>query len=237
MIMDDMNCLSARRIITTDLTDKSPAFVKHLGACPQCKSFYERQLKFNNTLKKAVEVDVPEGLAARILVEHKLNKKKANDQKFRWSAIAASALLVLVVSSVTTLHSPPALADAIVEHVKYDTGAFANSYDVTLEQLNLLLKPHGIQADATIGKATNAGNCLIDGKVGAHIVFAGKNAPVTLVVMPEKLGKKDSVKINDNVYKGSLMSTKKGTLALLSEDEESLTLFEEKVRTSLMTFI
>ena len=33
-----------------------------------------------SSYKKAVEVDVPEGLAARILVEHKLNKKKSNDQ-------------------------------------------------------------------------------------------------------------------------------------------------------------
>ena len=91
--MDDMNCLSARRIISTDVTDKSAAFVQHISSCESCKAFYERQLKFNSVLKKAIDIDVPDGLAARVLVEHKLNSKKESKQKFQWGAIAASMML------------------------------------------------------------------------------------------------------------------------------------------------
>ena len=235
--MAEMNCLSARRIISTDVSDKSEEFTRHVSSCDSCKSFYEKQLKFNGALKKAFEVEVPEGLAARILVEHKLNNKKASSEKFRWGAIAASVVLAFVVSAVSTFHSPPALADAILAHVKYDDAAFDIKPGITLEELNQLLKPHGVRADANIGKATNAGNCVIEGKVGAHIVFAGENAPVTLIVVPESLEDSERVLIDDQQYKGILLSTRKGTLALLSEDEDSLKIFEERLRVSLMTFI
>ena len=73
--MEEMNCLSARRIISTDVRQKDATLAQHLNECASCSAFYERQLKFNNKLTQAVEVDVPEGLAARILVEHKLNQK------------------------------------------------------------------------------------------------------------------------------------------------------------------
>ncbi|MDW3094399.1 MAG: DUF3379 family protein [Gammaproteobacteria bacterium] len=237
--MDDMNCLAARRIITTDITDKSSAFVSHVNGCPTCKSFYEKQLKFNSVLKKAVDVDVPEGLAARILVEHNLNKKKEKEgaNKFRWSAIAASVILVFAVSIVSTINTPPAIAEVILEHAHEELWVLEDKGHVTLESLNQLLKPHGVRANENIGYATHAGNCVIQDQVGVHIVFAGENAPVTLIVFPKELDNEKSVRISDHFFKGVLMNTNKGTLAILSEDEESLKLFEARLNSSLMTFI
>ncbi len=234
-----MNCLAARRLITTDITDKSSAFVSHIASCQTCKSFYEKQIKFNSILKKAAEVDVPEGLAARILVEHNLNKKKEREgvNKFRWSAIAASVMLVFAVSIVSTINTPPAIAGVILEHVHDELWVLEDKGHVTLESLNQLLKPHGVRADENIGYATHAGHCKIQDQLGAHIVFAGENAPVTLIVFPQALDSEESVRISDHFFKGVLMSTKKGTLALLSEDEESLKKFEARLADSLMTFI
>lgn len=231
-----MNCLSARRIISTDINQKSVAFAQHLHACASCKSFYERQLKFNRTLTEAVEVDVPEGLAARVLVEQRIHQKKSRDKKYRWTAMAASIMLVFAVGVVTTLHSPPTLASVIVEHVKTEASILHDQHNVTLAELNELLKPHGVRADASIGRATHAGNCLIQGKLGAHLVFAGKNAPVTLIVISHELGK-DKVTIDDEEFKGVIISTQRGVLALLSEDKESMMEFEQRLHQSLMTFI
>ena len=235
--MDDMNCLAARRIITTHITDKSSAFVQHVASCATCKSFYEKQLKFNSVLKKAVEIDVPEGLASRILVENNLHKKKQSIQKYRWSAIAASVMLVFAVSIVTTFNASPAIAGVILEHVHDELWVLEDKGHVTLESLNQLLKPHGVKADDNIGYATHAGNCLIQGKMGVHIVFAGENAPVTLIIFPESLDHEKSVRISDHFFKGVLMGTNQGTLAVLSEDEESLKKFEARLNASLMTFI
>ena len=235
--MDEMNCLSVRRIISTNVRDDSEDFVQHLAQCPACKSFYEKQLKFNGELKKAFEVDVPEGLAERVLVELNLNEKKERKHKYQWLAMAASILIVFVVFSTTTLHSPPALADAILEHVKYDVNALQENAQISLQTLNQLLKPHGVRADENIGQATHAGNCVIQDSMGAHIVFAGKNAPVTLIIVPEKLNDKEPVTIDDQQFKGVLMSTKNGTLGIVSEDQESLLEFKQRMKTSLMTFI
>ena len=233
-----MNCLSVRRIIATGITDKSNEFTEHVASCPACKSFYEKQLKFNSAIKKAVEVDVPEGLAARIMVEHQLNQKKEESKKkYSWSAMAASIMLVFAVATVTTLQSPPAIAGVILEHVHDEMWILEDKGHVTIESINQLLKPHGVRADENIGYATHAGNCIIQDKLGVHIVFAGENAPVTLILFPEPLDRSKTVKIGDEIFKGVLMNTKKGTLALVSEDQVSLEKFADQLKTSLMTFI
>lgn len=150
-----MNCLSVRRIIATGITDKSNEFTEHVASCPACKSFYEKQLKFNSAIKKAVEVDVPEGLAARIMVEHQLNQKKEESKKkYSWSAMAASIMLVFAVATVTTLQSPPAIAGVILEHVHDEMWILEDKGHVTIESINQLLKPHGVRADENIGYAT-----------------------------------------------------------------------------------
>ncbi len=234
----EMNCLSVRRLITTDISLVKDDVISHMTGCSTCKTFYEKQLKFNGVLKKAVEIDVPEGLADRILVEHQLSQKQEQSKKkYSWSAMAASLVLVFAVATVTTLQSPPAIADVILEHVHDEMWMLEDKSRVTLESLNQLLKPHGVRVDESIGLATHAGDCVIQGKRGAHIVFQGKNAPVTMIVFPELLDRSERVFISDDTFEGVLMNTKKGTLAILSEDKESLEHFEQQLTSSLMTFI
>lgn len=239
---NEMNCLAVRRIISSntslDSSDESREVLRHIANCTTCKAYYEKQLKFNAVLKKAVEINVPEGLAARVLVEHKLQQKQElNKKKYSWGAMAASVMLVFALAAVTTLQSPPALAGVILEHVHDEMWLLDDKHHVTLESLNQLLKPHGIKADEKIGYATHAGNCVIQGKQGVHIVFAGVNAPVTMIVFPELLDRSKPVKMSDDVFNGVLMNTKKGTLALVSQDQESLDNFLDRLNSSLMTFI
>lgn len=270
--MDDMNCLEARRIITTDIKDKSERLAQHLSECPVCKGFYDRQVKLNSTLKealevdvpeglearillqqslsqkktnsennsensstlkKALEVDVPEGLEARILLEHKLNQKKTKSRNNRWLAMAASVMLVVSVSMVSTLHAPPALAGAIVEHINEDIKMYMADDDIAPAELNKLLHPHGVKINAGIGYARSAGNCLIDDKLAAHIVFEGKNSLVTLIVIPEKISD-NRIEFDKDNFEGMMVSTPRGTLALVAEDKETLIDFERRLQTSLV---
>lgn len=235
---NEINCLSVRRLVTSDITNIGSDVMSHIVDCPACKSFYEKQLKYNSIVKKAVEVDVPEGLADRIMVQHQLSlKQEQTKKKFNWSAMAASLVLVFAVTAVTTLQSPPAIAGVILEHVHDEMWMFDDKKRVTLESLNQLLKPHGIKADESIGNATHAGDCLIRGKRGVHVVFDGKNAPVTLIVFPEPLEGTEPVSISDDVFKGVLLHTKHGTLALVSKDQSSVDDFQLRLKSSLMTFI
>ena len=233
-----MNCLTARRMITTDISNVSNELKQHLSDCSTCKAFYEKQLKFNAVVKKAVEVDVPEGLAARIMVEQQLSQRKENSKKrYSWSAMAASLVLVLTVGIVTTLQAPPAVAGAILEYVHNEADVMHDKKRVTIESLNQLLKPYGIQADKHIGYVTHAGSCMIEGTPAVHVVFAGKNAPITLIVLAEPLERSKTVDISDDVFKGILMDIKKSTVAVVSEDQESLDLFNQQMKSSLMATI
>ena len=238
--MDNMNCLSARRIITTDIKDKSPALAKHLAECPSCRAFYERQVKFNHKLKEAMEIEVPEGLTARILVEQRLNQKKSKAAvNQRWLAMAASVMLVVAVAFTTSLTTQPAIAGSIIEHIIEEEELLHAHGEVAVSDLNALLNPHGVQVNSNIGRATHASNCVIEEVLSAHIVFEGKNKPVTMVIVPKKLSDKVGKKINidDQQFEGMLVAMQKGTLALLSEDKESLVEFERRLRSNLTTYL
>lgn len=231
--MDNMNCLSARRIVSTDIKESSASLVQHLKECATCKAFYDRQLAFNHKLKLAAEVEVPEGLAARILVEHKLNQKKAKSVTNRWLAMAASIMLVVSVSVVTSLHSTPALAETIVEHIYEDVKMLEMRDHIAPVQLNELLNPHGVNIRADMGHARSAGNCVIDGKLSAHIVFKGKNAPVTMIVVPKRINS-ERIEFDEQEMVGLLVNMPRGTLALVSSDQESLKLFEKQLTANLL---
>lgn len=231
--MEEMNCISARRIISTDINDTTTNLVQHLKVCKTCKTFYNRQVAFNNKLKQAVEIDAPEGLAARILVEHKLNQKKERGITNRWVAMAASIILVVGVSVITTLQSTPALAEVIVEHIYEDVKMLEMDGKIGPVELNKLLNPHGINIAANLGAASGAGNCLIAGKLSAHIVFQGKNAPVTMIVVPQKISN-DRITFEEKEFLGLLVDTQQGTLALVSSDEESLNEFEERLTVNMV---
>lgn len=228
-----MNCLSARRIISTDIKKTNASLVQHLNECNTCKAFYDRQLAFNNKLKIAAEIDVPEGLAARILVEHKLNQKRVKSVTNRWVAMAASIMLVVSVSVVTSLHSTPALAETIVDHIHEDVKMLAMDGDIAPLQLNKLLNPHGVNIHANMGHARSAGNCLIEGKLSAHIVFNGKNAPVTMIVIPQRITD-ERIEFDEKEFVGLLVNMPRGTLALVSADPESLKLFEKHLTANLV---
>lgn len=228
-----MNCLSARRMISTDVKESSASLVQHLNGCTTCKAFYDRQLAFNHKLKLAAEVDVPEGLAARILVEHKLNQKKTKSMTNRWVAMAASIMLVVSVSVVTSLHSKPALAETIIEHIHEDVKMLEMEGDITPLQLNKLLNPHGVNIHANMGHARSAGNCLIEGKLSAHIVFKGKNALVTMIVVPQRISN-ERIEFDDQEMVGLLVNMPRGTLALVSSDQESLKVFEKHLTANLV---
>jgi hypothetical protein len=233
MDKDNINCLSARRIISTDINHPSASLVEHLNDCSTCKAFYDRQRAFNHKLKLAAEVDVPEGLAARILVEHKLNQKKAKSVTNRWVAMAASIMLVVSVSVVTSLHTTPALAETIVEHIHEDVKMLETKGHFTPVQLNKLLNPHGVNIHANMGHARSAGNCLIEGQLSAHIVFKGKNAPVTMIVVPQRISN-DRIEFAEQEMVGLLVNMPRGTLALVSTDKESLKVFEKHLTANLV---
>lgn len=85
--MDTINCLEARRQITTDPVRIADAVREHLDGCPSCSAYARSLVSSEEQLRRALEIPVPETLGARIRVRQTMDDARASDFE---SALAAA---------------------------------------------------------------------------------------------------------------------------------------------------
>ena len=99
--------------------------------------------------------------------------------------------------------------------------------------LNALLGPFGMELnDEGLGKVTFADHCQVRDKTAVHVMFAGKRAPVSLLIMP---GQEVQMRlpIRGQELAGFLMPIPGGSMALVSEPDEGLAAIESRIRSAL----
>lgn len=122
-----MNCLEFRRRLGSDPASRDPAFVAHREECPSCAAAYARAVEFEAELARAIDVDVPEGLADRILLAQTTAERTAAPQRrrrhglerFALSFAAAAALAVVVVGIQRETQRETPLGRLVIEHVRH----------------------------------------------------------------------------------------------------------------------
>jgi hypothetical protein len=111
-----MNCLEFRRLALADPYD--PALDAQAESCAKCAKFRNELIEMDSSIEKALNVEVPDDLAAGILLNQSL--KESNDTRtwvrYSMAASFAAALVLggyLLNSSQT--HTPPDTPIAAVE--------------------------------------------------------------------------------------------------------------------------
>lgn len=82
-----MNCLEFRQLALADPYD--PALDAHGEGCQQCSSFRSEILDMDSDIEKALKVEVPEGLAARVLLNQSMATEKTPSYWVRYSMAAS----------------------------------------------------------------------------------------------------------------------------------------------------
>ncbi len=119
-----MNCLEFRRVVLSDPRHANNAWEVHRLRCAGCRQFAEAMNRQDKLLGEAARIAVPEGFAARILLNQSLRSdgsassrdtKKVALQK--WSGVAMAAALFVAVGLFTfTKISGPSIDPAISSH-------------------------------------------------------------------------------------------------------------------------
>jgi hypothetical protein len=243
-------CLETRRALTTDPNSRNSDVLQHLSSCDSCSEFLQKLKHFNDKLKLAVNVDVPEGLQSRIILAQRMGqqahheennvlplKKPTGNREYRWISLAAAIVLAIGLSlGMFKLGQSHGIKDEVLAHVYEDYKALEMDNNVDLVTFNTLLKPYGIQADKSIGHVRYATNCPIENKKVPHFVLDEKGAPVTVMYIPWEHSTK-RVAFDDSRFKGVLFSDKKGSFVILSEDPATLNRVENRVTASIETRI
>lgn len=75
---DTTSCLEVRRALMSDPTSASAALLLHTERCAPCKSFMREVRAADTTIRKALSVEVPEGLGAKIRLRRSMDEARSD---------------------------------------------------------------------------------------------------------------------------------------------------------------
>ncbi|MBL8468602.1 MAG: DUF3379 family protein [Methyloversatilis discipulorum] len=177
------NCIDFRREKLADPRRLTEAAEEHLIACPACQAFSRRVNAGERMLQQTVAVDVPDGMAERILVG---SRARTRSPLKLW-ALAASMVLSLGLG-VQYWHAAPdrervALA---VEHVMHEPEALMSTRLIEPQRVAQVLESFGAEVKVPLTAVRYVKLCPVPGGTGWHIVFDTPDGPATVLLMPQK---------------------------------------------------
>lgn len=244
-----MNCLEFRRRHTAVPTHTDTELQAHRQACEACEAFaastdaFEQMLHagldarvagcrdgekasdadLQRRLGRALEVDVPDGLASRILRRQTLDKRRQHRRLWQGS-LAVAAVLALSMG-MSTLVLPPAanagLVGELVAHIDQEPRALMTHVEVDRDRLAATLGALGLALDAPIGRVSYVALCPIGNHLGIHLVVAGENGPVTVIILPGDR-QASAWGFDAHGHHGMVMPGLDGSIAVVGELGETL---------------
>lgn len=177
------NCIDFRREKLADPRRLSEAAEEHLIGCAACQAFSRRINAGERTLQQAVAVEVPDGLADRILA----GSRSRVAQPLKLWALAASVVLSVGLG-VQYWHTAPdrervALA---VEHVMHEPEALMSTRLIEPQRVSQVLESFGAEVKVPMTAVRYVKLCPVPGGTGWHIVFDTPKGPATLLLLPQK---------------------------------------------------
>ena len=113
-----MNCIEFRQLTLADPNTNSEQTNQHKSGCSTCAAFEHEIHGLDKSLLTALTVAIPEGLAAKVLLNQSLQSHPRRPTRWYWMSMAASFFMAVFVFQMTPADS---LDDDIVEHLDHET--------------------------------------------------------------------------------------------------------------------
>ena len=228
--MTMMNCIEFRRSIATNPTTQAEDVSQHVRDCQSCATFRHDQLDFEQHLRSAVNIDIPEGLQSRILLRQSTIVAQRDVYRRRLFALAASFILAItVIIGLQPQDSTQPVNEIVLKHIYDEPEHLYGNLHVKQAELNKVLAAIGINASNTLGLVNYAGGCAIrDKDKGAHIVLQGEKGPVTVLFMPNEAVAMRT-RVQDERFNGVIVPADRGSYAIIGELGEPLEVIERRL--------
>ncbi|RJE76401.1 hypothetical protein BGP78_13420 [Pseudoalteromonas sp. MSK9-3] len=217
-----MDELEFRRRLFADPNDTE--VIDHAIANPEQQSLVNELQDFDAQLKSALQVDVPVGLADRIL-EKQHNDEASNVVNIAWYrkynkpfATAASMVLAVGIYFMSATNSPLQAGEHALEHVYYEVNALERRQEVALQVVNEKLAMFGAQFDRLPGKVTYATFCNFKGQKSLHLIFQSEHGPMTVFIVPAQSNdyKQENGHFSDERFAGVIANGQKADTILVA---------------------
>ena len=228
-----MDCLEFRRRLSADPGDRNAAIRAHARGCPACLRWGVESTRFENLLHQAMEVEVPENLASRILLRQALRNPRRDATRRRAFALAASILVaVLLGGGWLWFELKPTLADELFVHMDERSYALASTTILDDESVASVFRWFGADVSPELGEVSFANVCVFRDKRVAHVVLRGAESPVTVIIMPDEQLTRPS-HIGKGERSGLLLPYAGGTMAIVTERAQRLDKLEDRIRNTI----
>ncbi len=228
----NINCLEVRRILGAEPQRRDPALMQHCKICAACAAFMKDMLGLDARLSRALTVEVPEGLEARIVFRTAFRPRHLHT--YRWLAAAATVLLAVGIGFDAWQYqqnSMATLSTALVAHVTDPAEAQALDPGRPVLQdagyVHGVLKHVGVHMQGSMDDITYAHACLFRGELVAHLVVRGKDGPVTVLLLPHIHVSKPT-HFDEQGYRGEIVPAGAGSIAILANNPSPMQPIEQQ---------
>lgn len=235
-----MNCLEFRRLVLTGPRQITAGQAAHLECCARCAEFAQSVARDEAAIEQAMLVPVPEGLAARVLLRHRIRGPN------RWSTLALAASLPLALAAslfvavgvAFHVNEVPGQGDEIVSAQLPGANQHAvAAISYVLDHEPQLLKENragdpkvmraalsklGLSLPANLGSVRYLGKSVLpDGTTGEHIVLQTPYGHVTLILLPDVF-LASRVAVSDRNLQALVAPRRDGCYVLVADSSQTL---------------
>ena len=183
--MDD---LQFRRTIYADPQCNDENVKKAAADDPAKREFWNELKRLEGALHEASKVEVPDGLAERLILRQSMESHKTQKKRTRFHLALAASIAFVFGVSFTLLQQPAPinLGEHALAHVYHEADGFALKIDgdVEYDTMNAKLATIGGKIIENVGRIYFANFCNFDRVRSFHMVMEGEHGKVTVFVIP-----------------------------------------------------
>ena len=179
-----MNCLEFRRIRLSEPSITNPSLSVHRQECEACSGFESEIRQLDEDIYQVLNVDAPDGLAARILLNQNLLAEPSKPMRWSWLSLAASFLLAGIFSFYQ-ISVPASIDKALVEHIADEEAMIASRLNLIEDaQIKQVLNSINLDSSNSITDVKFAANCIVNGQLVGHFKLERDQVTYTFFVLP-----------------------------------------------------
>ena len=230
--------LQFRRNIYATPSSIDPDMIAAQKADPAKKHLANELCQFDEKIKQAMKVPVPEDLCNKLLLRQTFASHQQEKKKTRLHlALAASVAIVagLVVNHLQFSNSYSTLGDYALAHVYHEENVFSNDEvnRVSLTTLNQKMTTFNGNFSNSIGELISADYCRFDGMNSLHLVYKGLTDTVTVFVVPKKEHLAFTHSFSDNKLRGESINFEHANILVVADKNESLSEWQTAISNNI----
>ncbi|MDR9826249.1 DUF3379 domain-containing protein [Vibrio sp. FNV 38] len=233
-----MDELEFRRKIMTEPNIRDADIMEATRSSENNAQFLDDVLALDKSISKAMNVDVPDDLAERILLNQAVTENKVIRPTFTRKMVSMAASVAFVAGllagqvnwgNVVVTPAQASLATTALEHVHAES-PFTDRLDehASPEQLNMKLQPFHYQFEQPFPyHVYYLNHCGFGSSNALHAVFAGDKGRVTLFVT--NIASDQSKSFDDQGLQGMVIPMNGSSMIIVGQEGENVAKIAEKL--------